>query len=126
MRRTLAAAVLLVASATAAWAFSPYRPVPDTPEAGCSLGELRADNTAEMPNCPADAKELVGRAINCQHWTGEEPYDEARSHEIETAIAELQCDKLSLQHDALLKKYAKDRDVMGALQDADREYNLEF
>lgn len=94
--------------------------------AKCTLGEWKNDNTVAMPGCPDEVKDLVARAINCQHWTGEEPYDAARGHEIETAIKELRCEKLSQEHDAIMKKYADQPDVTGALEDADREYSLEF
>lgn len=92
----------------------------------CRLGTLSKNHTLGMPGCPDEVKALVDRAINCQHWVGEEPYDDARGHEIETAIAELKCDTLSLDHDRMLKHYAHQRDVMDALQAADREYNIEF
>lgn len=125
-----AAVTLLMLAAASAHALSPYRPVPDAPAETCRLGEWTGvaakDEKEHMPGCPQEARDLVDRALGCQHWTGEEPYDAARGHEIETAINELQCDKLSLQHDAILKKYAKDPNVTAALEAADREYNIEF
>lgn len=96
-------------------------------EAECRLGSLKTkESTAKLIDCPADIQPLIDRAFGCQHWTGEEPYDTARAHEIETAIAELKCDTLSLEHDALMKKYAGRPDVRSALEAADREYSLEF
>lgn len=93
----------------------------------CRLGALKAkQNTARVIDCPAEIQPLIDRAFGCQHWTGEEPYDNARAHEIDTAITELKCDTLSLDYDAALKKYADRPDVTGALETADREYSLEF
>lgn len=126
------AALLMICAASAAWALSPHRPLPsdDAAKISCSLGEwtgvVDKDTKSHMPNCPNDARDLVDRALNCQHWTGEEPYDEARGHEIETALTELKCDVLSLDYDHLLRKYAKRRDVLATLEAADREYSLEF
>ena len=98
-----------------------------TKEKECRLGALKyKQNTAKLIDCPAEAQLLIDRAFSCQHWTGEDPYDEARAHEIDTALTELKCDTLSLDHDRLLKKYAKRPDVTGTLEAADREYNLEF
>lgn len=96
-------------------------------EGQCRLGPLKyKQNAAKLIDCPSEAQLLIDRAINCQHWTGEDPYDEARGHEIETALTELKCDTLSLDHDRLLKKYRSERAVIEAIQGADREYNLEF
>lgn len=93
----------------------------------CRLGAFKyKTNAATLVDCPADVQALIDRALGCQHWTGEEPYDEARGHEIETALTELKCDVLSLDYDELLKKYAQRTDVLATLQAADREYSLEF
>ncbi len=128
--RMLSIALAVIGAATVAHALSPHRPVPEAPEASCRLGEwtgvVAKDEKEHMPGCPQEARDLVDRALSCQHWTGEEPYDVARGHEIESAINELQCDTLSLQHDAILKKYGKDRNVVATLEAADREYSLEF
>lgn len=118
MMRAVVAFLLLVSAAHAA---------PVAEEAAiCHLGEFQNDNTVDMPGCPADVKDLIDRAINCQHWTGEEPYDTARAHEIDTAIAELKCDDVSNDYDRLQKKYAKRLDVMQTMELADREFSIEF
>lgn len=122
-------AALLIVIGGAAYATSTPKPSPDEKGAKktCQLGAFKyKENSAKLIGCPAEVQALIDRALMCQHWTGEEPYDEARGHEIETAITELKCDVLSLEHDRLLKKYKDQHDVRRTLQEADREYNLEF
>lgn len=131
MLAKLAMLVLLsgMALASSAVATTPHPPESEPAKVAkiCRLGPLKAKaNAATLIDCPADVQPLVDRALGCQHWTGEEPYDNARAHEIETAIDELKCGQLSLEYDALMKKYAKQPDVTGTLEAADREYSLEF
>lgn len=96
-------------------------------EKPCRLAPFKAkESSAELLDCPADVQPLIDRVLGCQHWVGEEPSTLARAHEIETAMAELKCDRLSLEYDAMLKKYAKRPDVRSALEAADLEYSLEF
>lgn len=124
----LLAAVLLVTAATAIAALSPYKPLPKEEES-CRLGEWTGvidQMEVHMPGCPEDARSLVDRALQCQHWMGEEPYDAARGHEIEVAIDELGCAKLADEHRIMLDKYKGRPDVIGTLEAADREYSIEF
>ena len=51
---------------------------------------------------------FVERAQMCEHWMGEEPYDDARRAEIERNISELRCATLRRDGEAL-KLSRKDR-----------------
>lgn len=51
---------------------------------------------------------FVERADMCAHWSGEEPYDDARRAEIGKALTDMRCDTL-LRDGAALKVSRKDR-----------------
>jgi hypothetical protein len=51
---------------------------------------------------------FVERAEMCVHWSGEEPYDEARRAEIDRALRDMRCATL-LRDSAALKVSRKDR-----------------
>ncbi len=51
---------------------------------------------------------FVERAEMCDHWSGEEPYDEARRAEIEDALGDMRCSTL-LRDGEALKLSRKDR-----------------
>jgi hypothetical protein len=70
---------------------------------------------------PPDARALVHRIVDCNHWGGEEPYDAARKAEIETAMTRLDCNNLSRDEAALRRRYAANRAVLDAL---DRAHKL--
>ena len=44
---------------------------------------------------------FVERAEMCDHWSGEEPYDEARRSEIERNLRELRCTTIQRDGEAL-------------------------
>ena len=51
---------------------------------------------------------FVERADMCAHWSGEEPYDDARRAEIDRALREMRCTTL-LRDGAALRLSRKDR-----------------
>ena len=51
---------------------------------------------------------FVERAQMCEHWAGEEPYDEARRAEIDDALHDLRCTTIRRDGEAL-KLSRKDR-----------------
>lgn len=55
---------------------------------------------------PAEVLDFVSRSANCQHWGGEEPYDEDRRAEIEAAMIEQRCDALTADGTRLATTYA--------------------
>src|SRR5215470_4152602 len=66
---------------------------------------------------PKDAAAVVTRHLECIHWGGEEPYDEARAREIARATKRAKCDALDRDEAALLKRYANDPKVVKAVHD---------
>lgn len=67
---------------------------------------------------PKDVSELIDRLVGCNHWSGEEPYDAERKHEISSAIADLKCERLTKDEAAARKRYAKKPGTIRALQQA--------
>lgn len=59
-----------------------------------------------LQTCPSDIKEFLGRVESCNHWAGEEPYDDARRKEIEKALEEDKCKALPCDYQALLREYS--------------------
>ncbi|MDI6623397.1 MAG: hypothetical protein QME55_01595 [Brevundimonas sp.] len=51
---------------------------------------------------------FVERAEMCEHWAGEEPYDDARRAEIDRALNDLRCTTITRDGEAL-KLSRKDR-----------------
>jgi hypothetical protein len=66
---------------------------------------------------PKDAAAVVNRRLECSHFAGEEPYDKARAREIARATIRAKCDSLDRDEAALLKRYAKDPNVVKAVHD---------
>ena len=67
---------------------------------------------------PIDVVEMIDRYADCNHWNGEEPYNEERRKEINSVIAELHCDSLERDEKIMLKRYRKNRLVLKALESA--------
>lgn len=75
--------------------------------------------TTAVLQIPADVFGWAQRSQSCAHWTGEEPYDEDRRRQIETAVAESRCDALGADLSALRRKYADDPPVLDILTQAE-------
>lgn len=76
---------------------------PPTP--GCAVGtEVFARGWRS--GTPSDVVDLVERYGGCNHWGGEEGYNEERRKEIEDAVKSLKCDRLDADQRRLRKKYA--------------------
>jgi hypothetical protein len=69
-------------------------------------GEEEPEYSAELP---AEVLAFIERVEGCLHWTGEEPYDEARQREIEAAVEELRCSALKADHAKLRRRYANSK-----------------
>ena len=69
---------------------------------------------------PQDAVALVYRIVDCNHWGGEEPYDDARRAEIEKAMEALDCNGLARDEASLRQRHAPNRAVLDALDKAHR------
>jgi Spy/CpxP family protein refolding chaperone len=70
-------------------------------------------------NLPGPVKDFVERRQECDHWMGEEPYDQARRAQIEDAIADLRCQALDQDERKLRQRYAASPEALQALDDTD-------
>ena len=66
---------------------------------------------------PAEVKKLVDRREECHHWAGEEPYNKARSRQIDKAMNNLKCDSIEKDVQDMRAKYSGDAAVQAALPD---------
>jgi hypothetical protein len=67
---------------------------------------------------PTPVIDLIDRIVDCDHWSGEEPYNAERREEIRKAITELRCDSLETDEEALLRKFKGDENVRKAIDAA--------
>ena len=67
---------------------------------------------------PADVSDFIRRAVVCNHWAGEEPYDEDRRAQISAAVQGLRCRALDADQAVLSRKYAGRAEVLGRLKRA--------
>ena len=65
---------------------------------------------------PQAVRALIERRAGCNHWTGEEPYDEPRRREIERAVRDLRCDTLDMDERKLRKRYARHPGVLRLIE----------
>ena len=65
---------------------------------------------------PTDVITLLKRVDGCDHFAGEEPYDEQRRIEILKALTKLKCARIDKDRDALLKKYKKQNQIVNKIE----------
>jgi hypothetical protein len=70
---------------------------------------------AGVRNLPADVRAFIDRRANCNHWSGEEPYDQDRRVQIQSAVKELRCEDLLKDETALQRRYQSNQPVLKAL-----------
>ncbi|HEY9218228.1 MAG TPA: hypothetical protein VIO94_09270 [Phenylobacterium sp.] len=76
-----------------------------------------ADLDGRLKAAPSDVRSFVARRADCDHWTGEEPYDAERRAEIEAAIADLRCARIE-QDEAVLRAHYRERpDILQLLDE---------
>jgi hypothetical protein len=69
---------------------------------------------------PIDVSEFIVRRVDCNHWAGEEPYDDERAKDIRDAMAKLGCQTIGQDDSALRRVYAGNAKVLKALDDAQK------
>ena len=80
------------------------------------LGDLSGyPEIAKYGPLPQDVRVLIDRRMQCDHWTGEEPYDRARRRQIDTAIRQLRCDTVEREEKRLERRYSNVPAVLKAL-----------
>ena len=78
------------------------RPVTEDPPALKALRE----------GMPPDVSEFIRRAVICNHWAGEEPYDDDRREQINRAVKHMGCLELDADQKALRAQYASQGEVL--------------
>lgn len=71
---------------------------------------------AAVRDLPADVREFIDRRANCNHWFGEEPYDQERRAEILAALNELRCMTLDIDEAALKSRHSGNDAVFRILE----------
>lgn len=64
---------------------------------------------------PAEVRRFVDRRMECDHWTGEEPYDAERARQIDRAVRDLNCACVDADDRKLGARYADRPDVQAEL-----------
>jgi len=121
----LAACAFVPATAPASPLAPDTRPASPTPTA-LPVAEPKAD--AEDPpllarlrkDMPADVSDFIRRAVVCNHWAGEEPYDEERRAQIGAAVSSLRCRELDADQSALRKQYAGHDEILRRIRQSRR------
>lgn len=91
--------------------------VVDAPTPGCAV-TMTVFDPGWRNGTPADVVDLVERHAGCNHWGGEEGYDEERRKEIAAGVARLKCDRLDADQRKLRKKYAHKPKVLRVINAA--------
>ena len=73
------------------------------------LAALRAD-------MPPDVSDFIRRAVICNHWAGEEPYDEDRREQIATAVQSLRCRELDGDQAELRQRFQGNEEILGRIR----------
>ena len=66
---------------------------------------------------PPPIQRFVERAIDCDHWQGEYPYDADRRAQIDHALRQLRCQTLPSERAALEKRYRHNPSVLKQLDE---------
>jgi len=67
---------------------------------------------------PVEVQRYVTRRMGCNHWTGEDAYDEARGRDIAAAVKELRCGTIDADETRLRRRFKGDLPVLKALDAA--------
>lgn len=65
---------------------------------------------------PKDVVALIERIAECNHWSGEEPYDKERADQIRKAVEEAKCGDLDSDKEAVEQKYKANNKVLDAIK----------
>lgn len=65
-----------------------------------------------------DVSDFIRRAMICNHWAGEEPYDDDRRAQINAAISALRCRELDSDQKSLRSRYAGNKPVLNRISQA--------
>jgi len=106
----------VLASAAAAASSAPGAPT--APAAPPAASDDPPALAALRQGMPPDVSDFIRRAVVCNHWAGEEPYDDERRAQINAAVQGLRCRALDADQASLRAKYAGRAEVLKRLQRA--------
>jgi hypothetical protein len=72
-----------------------------------------------VESAPQKVATFIERRANCNHFTGEEPYDAERAADLEKAIRELRCGRLSRDERRLARAYRDRPEILQLLKDTE-------
>lgn len=72
---------------------------------------------AQAERVPGRVEAFISRRANCNHFTGEEPYDKARAAELNRVIRELRCVRVDQDEAKLRQRYRSDPCILKLLDD---------
>jgi hypothetical protein len=92
-------------------------PAPATPTTAAAQADLPVTEDppalkALREGMPPDVSEFIRRAVICNHWAGEEPYDDDRREQINRAVKRMGCLELDADQNALRSRYASQGEVL--------------
>ena len=93
-------------------------PAPPAAPAPLAANEDPPALAALRKGMPPDVSDFIRRAVVCNHWAGEEPYDEDRRAQIAAAVQSLGCRALDADQVALARRYAGQAEVLRRLKRA--------
>ena len=70
---------------------------------------------AEVARAPAPVQAFIVRRATCNHWSGEEPYDDERARQIARALGSLKCNRIEADELALRRRYAAHADLIALI-----------
>lgn len=71
--------------------------------------------SALQEGMPSEVRDFIRRAVNCNHWAGEEPYNEERRAQMAAAVSSLRCRELDTDQKELRSRHAKDAAVLARI-----------
>ena len=79
---------------------------------------LTSDNRTR-DSLPTSVQEYISRKRECNHWGGEDAYDDDRKSQIEKAFTELKCHEIDNEKSALIHKHNNNTIIIAAINSAD-------
>lgn len=61
---------------------------------------------------PPDVSDFIRRAVVCNHWAGEEPYNDERRVQINAAVSGLRCRELDADQNLIRKRHAGNAEIL--------------
>lgn len=102
-------------SAPVAVADAPTTPLIAVPAKPEPVDDEAPGVRALQEGMPPEVRDFIRRAVNCNHWAGEEPYNEERRAQMAAAVSSLRCRELDTDQKELRSRHAKDAAVLARI-----------